>query len=235
MTHFSESGAIAPATDFTPVRIRDAVRRILDSGAMPPIVQAGHPVLRQLAAPFDGQLDADELGAFIARMREVMHAAPGVGLAAPQLGIPLRVAVLEDQYQLDPAAAAVRNREPLEFMAVLNPRYRAVGTEVASFYEGCLSVSGYQAVVPRHKQVEFTYLTPDGQSRKQLLSGWQARIAQHETDHLDGTLYLDRAELRSLSTNAEHSARWAQPGIDEAKRALGFLKEQEPGTHAPSV
>lgn len=235
MTHLSDSGATAPATDFTPVRIRDAVRRLLDAEAMPPIVQAGHPVLRQLAAPFDGQLDAAELGAFIARMREVMHAAPGVGLAAPQLGVPLRVAVLEDQYTIDPASSAARDREPLEFLAVLNPRYRPVGAETASFYEGCLSVSGYQAVVSRHKQIEFTYLTPEGQPNRQLLSGWQARIAQHETDHLDGTLYLDRAELRSLSSNAEHSARWAQPGIDEARHTLGFLPDKDNGTPAPSA
>ncbi|MFJ4030169.1 peptide deformylase [Paenarthrobacter sp. NPDC089989] len=211
-----------PSTDFTATDIRDTARRLLDMETLPPIVQAGHPVLRQHAAPFDGQIDGAELHALIERMREVMHAAPGVGLAAPQLGLPLQLAVLEDQYKIDPASAAARNREPLEFLAVLNPSYTAVGPESASFYEGCLSVSGYQAVVSRPSSVQLECLTPDGVPFEGVYSGWQARIVQHETDHLMGTLYLDRAELRSLSSNAEHAARWSGPGIDDARAALGF-------------
>ncbi|MFF1830834.1 peptide deformylase [Paenarthrobacter sp. NPDC058040] len=214
-----------PPTDFTATDIRDAVRRLLDAEALPPIVQAGHPALRQLAAPYDGQLDSQELNAFLGRMREVMHAAPGVGLAAPQLGVPLQLAVLEDQYEIDPASAAARNRESLEFLAVVNPQYHPIGTETASFYEGCLSVNGYQAVVTRHNTVQLTCLAPDGQPVEASYSGWQARIVQHETDHLHGTLYLDRAEIRSLSTNAEHAARWSQPGIEDARLALGFLPD----------
>lgn len=219
----TSSEALSPATDFNPLQIRDAVRRLLDAEELPALVQAGHPVLRQHAAPYDGQLEGSELQAFIERMREVMHAAPGVGVAAPQLGIPLQIAVLEDQYELDPASAAVRHREPLEFLAVLNPKYKPLSGETASFYEGCLSVSGYQAVVTRHRNVELSYLTPEGRPVEEWFSGWQARIVQHETDHLHGVLYLDRAELRSLANNAEHSARWAQPDIDEARRELGFL------------
>ncbi|MFK0006309.1 peptide deformylase [Paenarthrobacter sp. NPDC090520] len=213
-----------PSTDFTATDIRDTARRLLDMEPLPPIVQAGHPVLRQHAAPFDGQIDDEELHALIERMREVMRAAPGVGLAAPQLGLPLQIAVLEDQYQIDPASAAARNREPLEFLAVLNPSYTAVGPESASFYEGCLSVSGYQAVVSRPSSVQLECLTPDGAPFEGVYSGWQARIVQHETDHLMGTLYLDRAELRSLSSNAEHAARWSGPGIEDARAALGFLR-----------
>ncbi|MFE4195066.1 peptide deformylase [Paenarthrobacter sp. NPDC056912] len=223
MTLHPHSGAASRATDFNPLQIRDAVRRLLDQEELPSIVQAGHPVLRQLAAPYDGQLDDLELAAFIDRMRQVMHDAPGVGLAAPQLGIPLQLAVLEDKYEVDPASAAARHREPLEFFAIINPRYRPLGTETAGFYEGCLSVSGYQAVVTRQRNVELRYTTPAGAPVEEWFSGWQARIVQHETDHLHGTLYLDRAELRSLATNAEHSARWAGPDIDEARRTLGFL------------
>ncbi|BCW63271.1 peptide deformylase [Arthrobacter sp. StoSoilB22] len=224
MTHQPHPGATSPATDYNPIRIRDAVRRLLDTEGLPPIIQAGHPVLRQLAAPYEGQLDDAELAAFIEQMRAVMHAAPGVGLAAPQLGIPLQVAVLEDRYPVEPESAAVRHREQLEFLAIVNPQYRPLGTETASFYEGCLSVSGYQAVVTRHRNVELRYTSPTGESTEAWYSGWQARIVQHETDHLHGILYLDRAELRSLSSNAEHSARWSAPEIDEARRALGFFR-----------
>jgi peptide deformylase len=215
----------APPTDYSPARIRDAVRLVLEAETLPPIVQAGHPVLRQCASPYDGQLDAAELEGLIARMREVMHAAPGVGLAAPQLGIPLQIAVLEDQYEVDPASAAARSREPLGFMAVINPKYQPVGNDLDTFYEGCLSVGGYQAVVARHRSVELNCLTQEGQPFRETYSGWQARIVQHETDHLHGMLYLDRAEIRSLTTNAEYAARWAQPGIGEAQRALGFLQD----------
>lgn len=214
-----------PATDYSPAQIRDIVRSLLDGEALPPIVEAGHPVLRQMAAPYDGQLEDSELDRLIAMMREVMHAAPGVGLAAPQLGIPLQIAVLEDQYEIDPASAAARSREPLAFMAVINPQYQPVGSDVETFYEGCLSVSGYQAVVARHRTVELSCLDRGGRSLRQLYSGWQARIVQHETDHLHGTLYLDRAEIRSLTTNAEHAARWAQPDVGQARRALGFLPD----------
>ncbi|MEV7604365.1 peptide deformylase [Paenarthrobacter sp. NPDC089322] len=223
MTQHPHADFAGPATDFTPVRIRDSVRRLLEAEELPPIVQAGHPVLRQRAAEYDGQLDASELEAFIELMRVVMHAAPGVGLAAPQLGVPLQLAVLEDKYELDPASAAERHREPLEFMAVLNPTYRPLGSETASFYEGCLSVVGYQAVVTRLRNVELNYTDPEGRAVEEWFSGWQARIVQHETDHLHGTLYLDRAEMRSLSSNGEHAARWAQPDIAEARRTLGFL------------
>lgn len=225
MTNHLQPDAQGPVADFNPLQIRDAVRRLLDLESLPSIVQAGHPALRQTAAPYDGQLDGPELAAFIDRMRDVMHAAPGVGLAAPQLGIPLQVAVLEDQYQVDAESATVRRREPLEFLAVLNPEYRALGGDTASFYEGCLSVGGYQAVVTRHRNVELRYLTPEGNPMEEWFSGWQARIVQHETDHLQGILYLDRAELRSLSTNAEHTARWAQPDIEDARHSLGFLKQ----------
>ena len=223
MNHQPQHEGLSPATDFTPTQIRDAVRRLLDADELPPVVQAGHPVLRQLAAPYDGQLDDVELAALVDRMREVMHEAPGVGLAAPQLGIPLQVAVLEDQYDLDPVSAAVRHREQMEFFVIVNPHYTPLGTEMASFYEGCLSVNGYQAVVTRYRNVELRYLTPAGEPVEEWFSGWQARIVQHETDHLHGTLYLDRAEIRSLASNAEHSARWATPDIEDARRSLGFL------------
>ena len=216
MTHAS------PPTTYSPARIRETVQELLASEPLPPIVQAGHPVLRQHAAPFEGQLEPDELSELIVLMRKVMHAAPGVGLAAPQLGIPLQLAVLEDQFEIDEVTAAARGRAPLEFFAVLNPSYSRLGNGTAAFFEGCLSLSGLQAVVERHDSVRLEYLTPDGGTVTQDFSGWQARIVQHETDHLHGMLYIDRAELRSLSTNSEYATRWAEPGIATASRELGF-------------
>ena len=212
----------APGTTLTAEQIRELVEHILSAGTLPPIVQAGHPALRQRAAAFDGQLPADQLARLIDLMRQVMHEAPGVGLAAPQLGIPLQLAVVEDQFDVDPEAAALRQRNPLEFLAVLNPRYTARGSGTASFYEGCLSLNGLQAVVARPESVLLEFETPDGAAVQRDFSGWQARIVQHETDHLNGILYLDRAQLRSLSTNTEYAAHWAEAGISRARQGLGF-------------
>jgi peptide deformylase len=216
----------ANPTNFSAARIRETVQQILTAGVLPSIVQAGHPVLRQLAAPFSGQLSDAELGQLIDLMRSVMHKAPGVGLAAPQLGIPLQLAVLEDQFEVDAEVAAVRGREPLPFFAMLNPTLRPLGASAVAFYEGCLSVNGLQAAVVRPESVRLDFTTPDGTPKQQDFFGWQARIVQHETDHLHGTLYLDRAELRSLSNNAEYSAHWAQPDISLARQELGFLPDR---------
>lgn len=215
----------AKPTDFSAARIHEAVQQVLTAGVLPPIVQAGHPVLRQLAAPYDGQLSGAELGQLIDLMRSVMHKAPGVGLAAPQLGIPLQLAVLEDQFDVDPEVATARGREPLPFFAMLNPSYRPTDGSTVAFYEGCLSVNGLQAAVNRPVSVRLDFAAPDGTRQQREFTGWQARIVQHETDHVHGILYLDRAELRSLSSNAEYSARWAQPDISLARKELGFLPE----------
>lgn len=211
-----------PETTQSPAQIAEQVEAMLATGNLPPIVQAGHPVLRQRAAAYDGQLPGDQLERLIELMRRVMHDAPGVGLAAPQLGIPLQLAVLEDKFDVDPEAAALRRREPLDFLAIVNPRYTPLGASHASFYEGCLSLNGLQAVVARPETVRLDFLTVDGGAVQREFFGWQARIVQHETDHLNGVLYVDRAQLRSLSSNAEYAAHWAGPGIDKASEGLGF-------------
>lgn len=186
-----------------------------------PIVQLGHPVLRHPALPYEGQLEASELQALIELMRRVMHHAPGVGLAAPQIGIPLRLAVLEDTYAADPDGPELRERTPLDFFTIINPRYEPMDDRTASFYEGCLSFEGYQAVVDRYRSVRLDYEDEHGQAQQRAFSGWPARIVQHETDHLNGIVYVDKAYTRSLSSNAEYP-RWASADIEDARRTLGF-------------
>ncbi|GAA1496344.1 peptide deformylase [Paeniglutamicibacter kerguelensis] len=208
----------------SPDWIREEVTRLVEihvSGTIPPIVQLGHPVLRMPAQEFTGQLDATLLREFLDTMKTVMHDAPGVGLAAPQLGIPLRIAVLEDMYPTNDDVAAVRERMPLEYFEVLNPTYVARGKRTAAFYEGCLSFNGYQAVVDRPADIDTAYMDADGLAHNRSFSGWQARIFQHETDHLDGTVYIDKALTRSLCASHEF-IRWANPGIEEARIGLNF-------------
>ncbi|AIY00248.1 peptide deformylase [Arthrobacter sp. PAMC 25486] len=202
--------------------LRVTVAAVLDAGKLPAIVQAGHPVLRSRALPFTGQLAPDELARLIEIMTETMRAAPGVGLAAPQIGIPLQLAVLEDQYESTAENAAARDREPLELFTIINPSYQPVGDALASHYEGCLSMSGWQAVVDRPASVELKYDDEHGTAHTATFSGWQARIVQHETDHLFGTLYIDKAHTRSLAGNAEYSTFWANPEVAAAKAGLRF-------------
>jgi peptide deformylase len=99
----------------------------------------------------------------------------------------------------DPLADLSREREPVPFRVLVNPRYEPVGGERAAFEEGCLSVPGYAAVVARHRRVHLLGQDERGSALDEELVGWPARIVQHETDHLGGVLYLDTADLRTLT------------------------------------
>ncbi|WP_306439978.1 peptide deformylase [Brevibacterium sp. 91QC2O2] len=187
-----------------------------------PIVEAGDPILRQPTVPFDGQVDDDVLLQLLLAMRLTVRSAPGVGLACPQVGIGLRLAVVEDPATVPEDVARVRERELLPFTPLINPEYRDASGELASFYEGCLSVPGYQAVVPRHRKIILSAQDNEGTAYEREVTGWSARIVQHETDHLDGILYLDRAEMRSLATNEQVARWWNQPDAQAAALALGF-------------
>ena len=210
--------------------VRGIVEELLVEAAQSPtgtvgIVQVGHPVLRAVAEPYDAQLDDATLAALVAVMQRTMRLAPGVGLAAPQIGLPVAIAVLEDPGTVDPEIERVRERPPLAFRVLVNPRYEAVAgnDEHVDFYEGCLSVVGYQAVVQRRRAVRLTGVDETGTPLDEVVTGWPARIVQHETDHLAGTLYIDRARLRSLAASDRLGAHWAsEPRPVTAARELGF-------------
>lgn len=184
-----------------------------------PIVQAGNPVLRYPAMPYTGQL-GPLLPDLIDAMRETMRAAPGVGLAAPQIGIALAIAVVEDAGAPDDDP---RERSALPFRVLVNPAYAATSDDEVAFYEGCLSVRGWSAVRRRARSVRLTGTDQHGAEIDEVLTGWPARIVQHETDHLRGELYIDRAEMRSLA-NDEAMGRWwgTTPDVRPAAQVLGF-------------
>jgi peptide deformylase len=160
-------------------------------------------------------------------MQATMAAAPGVGLAAPQVGVPIQLAVLQDGPerwgQLTPAERAARERDELPFTVLVNPVLRPAGDgEEVSFYEGCLSVPGLTGAVARYRAVRVDALDQHGQPVGRVFSGWAARIAQHEIDHLGGTLYLDRVQTRSLSTTGSYARLWAGRPPGDAAACLGF-------------
>jgi peptide deformylase len=191
------------------------------------IVQAGDPVLRQKARDVTPEeIGSPELKRLIELMRDTMRDAPGVGLAAPQVGVGLRVVVVEDraEYQagVAPADLASRERAPVGFHVLINPKLVVEDPTPAEFHEGCLSVSGFAALVSRARGVRVEALNEQGQPVSISAKGWYARILQHECDHLDGTLYLDRMETRSFATAENHRRYQAGRTTAELRAALGL-------------
>jgi peptide deformylase len=205
-----------------PVPLAAAVEKLLAGPHPLPIVTAGDPVLRRRAEPYDGSLPDELLTALLAAMRESMLAAPGVGLAAPQIGLGVQIAVIEDAAAVQPEVADVRERTSTPFRVLVNPDYQPVGDESAAFYEGCLSVPGYQAVVQRARAVHLHCWDERGNELDETVTGWAARIVAHETDHLHGTLYLDKAATRSLTSLENYVRRWATPMPTSARAELEF-------------
>jgi peptide deformylase len=154
------------------------------------LLQASVPV-REFGTP--------ELLELIADMEETMRAANGAGLAAPQIGVSLRVVIfgggVSERY---PDADAV------PYTVLVNPRLRALRGGRESGWEGCLSVPGMRGLVPRHRRVRYRGVDQWGRPVDRTVSGFHARVVQHEVDHLDGVLYPTRIEdLRQFGFAAE--------------------------------
>jgi peptide deformylase len=191
------------------------------------IVQAGEPVLRRRTRELTPEeMTSPAVRQLIAFMRDTMRDAPGVGLAAPQVGVDVRLAVIEDraEYQagLPSEELAARERKPVDFHVLINPRLVVEDPTPVEFYEGCLSVSGFSALVRRARGVRVEAFDENGQPVSISARGWYARILQHEIDHLDGTLYLDRMEPRSFTTLENHRRHWASRQVAEVRQALGL-------------
>src|SRR5260370_6704596 len=142
-----------------------------------------------------------------------MGDAAGVGFAAAEVGRVLQRAVMEDREELWRSLPAEdldeKEREPVPFHVIINPEITLLGDDTADFYEGCLSLSGFSAVVPRARRVRVAYLDEQGEPQSVEASGWYARILQHEIDHLRGTLYIDRIEPRTF-TSLHHWTRFCK-------------------------
>ncbi len=186
-----------------------------------PIVQAGEPVLRQQTVQYSGQLSKGTLNKLIDTMHTTMLEAPGVGLAATQIGLGLALAVVEDHVRDDEDDP--REIAEFPFHAIINPSSEPIGDATRSFYEGCLSFDGYQAVRRRWLDITARWTDENGKQHEERLHGWPARIFQHETDHLSGELYIDKAEIRSLTTYENLEDFWCDdPVPTDAAEELGF-------------
>jgi peptide deformylase len=194
------------------------------------IVQVGEPVLRQRARPLlHEEIALPETQQLIAWMHETMRDAPGVGLAAPQVGLAVQLAVIEDrpEYSRDISAdrLAERERKPVPFQALINPRIIEQSADQAEFFEGCLSLAGFSALVKRSRQIAVEYLDDRGQPRRIEAEGWYARILQHEIDHLHGRLYIDRMDSRSFMSIDNLTRHWKDRPVEAVRQALAAASE----------
>jgi peptide deformylase len=200
------------------------------------IKSAGEPVLRQTARDLSRkEILSPEIQQLIENMRETMHKAPGVGLAAPQIGLGLQLAVIEDKpeymKEIRPEILAERERKPVPFEVIINPVLTLETAPDKDFFEGCLSLPGLTALVARAGHVRVDCLDHRGEPQTIRATGWHARILQHEIDHLNGALYIDRMAPRSLSTLDNYGKHWKDLAIAQVVKQLN--SEIIPSRSAP--
>ncbi len=148
-----------------------------------PVLRMGHPVLQQVAAPVE-QFGTAALRALVADMDDTMRARNGAGIAAPQIGVSLRVVIFEVTHN-----PRYPQAEPVPYTVLINPVLEPLGTERDEAWEGCLSVPGMRGVVARHSRLRYRGFDVEGNVIDREVTGFHARVVQHEVDHLDGILY----------------------------------------------
>jgi peptide deformylase len=165
------------------------------------IVEVGDPVLRERAREVSAdELASPEVQALIDDMIETKRAAHGAGLAAPQVGKPLRIAIAE----VEPDNPRYPYKPPIPLTVFVNPEIEALDDTVARINEGCLSIPNLRGELERHMTIRVRYLDRDGIRHEEIKCGLTAGTFQHEVDHLDGILFVDRADPRTLATVGEY-------------------------------
>lgn len=173
------------------------------------VCQVGDPVLRSEAKPVEVEhLNNPEIKQVILQMKQVMKRYDSVGLAAPQIGMPLRILLLEfspkRKEQFGPEVYTAREMSTLPLTVIVNPKMDVLDYNKVEFPESCESVRGFSALVPRYKAVRLSGLNLKGEAVTLEGKGWLARMIQHEMDHLDGKLYLDCMTPRTFQNDAWH-------------------------------
>ncbi|MBK1989483.1 peptide deformylase [Sphaerospermopsis aphanizomenoides BCCUSP55] len=171
-------------------------------GETVPIIQLGNPTLRQKAAWVENIHD-EHIQKLIDDLILTVSQANGVGIAAPQVAESLRLFIVASRPN-----ARYPDAPEMQPTAMINPKIISHSTEIVKGWEGCLSVPGIRGLVPRHQRIEVEYTDRNGNIQKQELTDFVARIFQHEYDHLEGKVFLDRVEsTEELMTEAEYQER----------------------------
>lgn len=162
------------------------------------VLRMGDPRLLKMAQPVE-LFDTPELHSLIADMQDTMRALDGAGLAAPQIGVGLQVAVFGVEHN-----PRYPDAEPVPYTVLINPVLTPVGNEIEEGWEGCLSVPGMRGLVPRHRRLRYRGHDQYGHPIDRTVSDFHARVVQHECDHLSGILYPMRIrDLRNFGFSAE--------------------------------
>src|SRR5262245_5059131 len=164
--------------------------------AVRPVLKMGDPLLLQVARPVE-QFDTPELRELLVDMHDTMASLNGAGLAAPQIGVSQQVVIFgvgkNPRY---PQA------EEVPYTVLINPQLEPIGAEMEEGWEGCLSVPGMRGLVPRHARLRYQGYDQYGKPIDRTVSGFHARVVQHEVDHLNGILYPMRIpDLRNFGFN----------------------------------
>jgi peptide deformylase len=191
------------------------------------LFQSGEPVLRRTARPLTtAEIISENIRQLITFMHETLREAPGVGLAAPQIGESIQLAIIEDSPEytrgLTAEQIAERERQAVPFHVIINPTLTPIGAPDAEFFEGCLSLTGFTGLVPRYRKVRVDCLDENAKPRVIEASGWYARILQHEIDHLNGALYIDRMYTRTFMSTDNYMRKWKDADVTDLKSELGI-------------
>lgn len=162
------------------------------------MLRMGDPRLLEVSRPVE-RFDTAELNDLLLDMQDTMHALNGAGLAAPQIGVPLRVVIFGMQ-----SNPRYPDAEPVPFTVLINPVLEKLGDELEEGWEGCLSVPGMRGLVPRYKRLRYRGFDASGHAIDRTVDDFHARVVQHECDHLDGVLYPMRVrDLRDFGFTEE--------------------------------
>jgi peptide deformylase len=179
------------------------------------VARIGHPVVRTAAHELSrSAIRSSDVQRLIDDMVETMHEYDGVGVAAPQVHVPLRLAVIEVP------GSDERSRAEVPLTVLVNPVITPLGDEMVDGWEGCLSVPDLRGTVPRHRRLRLSALDRHGKPYTLEAEDFFARVIQHECDHLDGSVYLDRMRgMRSLSFLGEFERFVADAPAEEDEDA----------------
>ncbi len=201
------------------------------------VVHAGHPVLHRVAEPLSlRQIRSEPTQRLIGSMRRLMRASSGVGVAAPQVGRPIQLFVVEIRAEsfagISQAELDARGWEPSPFRVFINPKVRPMKGDEPVWFEACFSVPGFRALVPRRYAVQVHALDDGGHPFSLMARGWLARVIQHEYDHLRGLLYVDRMLPRSLTTQENYDKLWKGRPIRDVHLELRVIDIHQVGGRA---
>jgi peptide deformylase len=174
--------------------------------AVRPVLTIGNPLLRRVARDLTAEeIRSPELRTLIDDMVDTMHHEQGIGIAAPQIGESLQAAIIE----IDVESARYPGQEPFGLRVFLNPRVTVLDAQDQGFWEGCLSVPNLRGFVERPRKVRVDYLDLQGQQRTIEAEDFLATVFQHELDHLQGVLFVDRVrDMTKLATIDDYLRYW---------------------------